>query len=131
MGRRRSNIIIDRPAVDDYGLDGITTKVKSISVYQGVIGGHHEFAVVQKSGRATRQPVEVNEWAHLIRSIKTFEPMIFETPKDSKWCSSCGDWVSKRGFSPDKRNHDGLHVWCKTCRNDMERRRYWSGKQAA
>lgn len=131
MGRKRATIIVDRPLVDDYGLDKITTKLRTTSVYQGIIDGLHEFAVVQQSGFKRRKPAEVNEWAHLIRSIKNFEPTIFEAPKESKWCSNCGDWVSKRGFSPDRRNHDGLHVWCKTCRNDMERRRYWAGKQAA
>lgn len=47
--------------------------------------------------------------------------LIFEVPKEMKWCSSCGDWVSHKGFSPDKRNIDGLQAHCKQCRADHAR----------
>ena len=48
----------------------------------------------------------------------------FLVQADSKWCSGCGDWVNKRGFSEDKRNADGLHVHCKTCRAEHQRKLY-------
>lgn len=128
MGRNRNTTIITRPLEDKYKLDKVTTKVKTTAVFQGIFDGSPEYAVVMLSGYKRRQPVEANEWAHLIRSLKHFEPTIFEAPKDSKWCSNCGDWVSKRGFSPKKDSADGLHPWCKTCRNEHERRMYWMNK---
>lgn len=129
MGRTRSNIIIDRPPVDEYGLDSITTKVRTISVYQGIIEGHHEFAVVQKSGRSSRKPFEVNEFAHLIRSLRHFEPTIFAAPEGCAYCSNCGEWRKNDRFSPNKYNSNGLQSWCKQCRNDQARRMYWAGRE--
>lgn len=127
MGRKRSNIIMDRPLVDDYGLDRITSKVGTIAVYQGFIDGVDEFAYVQKSRFAGRQPKEIDIFAHTIRSAK--QSLIFDTPEGCAWCSHCGEWRLKDRFSPDKRNRNGLHVWCKTCRNDHERKMYWSKKE--
>lgn len=131
MGRKRANVIVDRKQYDDYKLDKITFNVRTTTVYQGYIDGEHAFAHVQKSGYSSREPRGVDMWSHMVRSVRNFEPMIFEAPANTKWCSCCGDWVNVNGFSPDKRNRDGLHVWCKTCRNDHERRRYWAGKQVA
>lgn len=133
MGRGRANIIIDRKQFDDYALDKVTTKVRTISVYQGIFDGVDTFAYVQKSGFANRQPREIEVWEHLISGVKPTDdraPLIFDTPQGMKWCSRCGDWVSVRGFSPDLRNRDGLQSWCKTCRAEHKRKLYWDAKAA-
>ncbi len=129
MGRKRNNIIMDRPLVDDYGLDKITTKTRSTAVFQGIIDGLPEYAVVIESGFKRRKPAYVNEWAHLIRSLKNFEATVYEVPEGCAFCSNCGEWRLKNRFSQDKRNHNGLHSWCKACRADHERRMYWERKE--
>lgn len=131
MGRKRANVIIDRPKTDDYAIKFFTGKVKAISVYQGYIDGIHEFATVQKSRAGSREPQDTNLWDHMIKHATPYETLIFDVPEGKKWCSNCGDWVNRAGFSPDKRNKDGLHVWCKTCRADHAQKMYWATKKAA
>lgn len=126
MGRKRNNIIMDRPQIDDYGLDRITSKVGTIAVYQGFIDGVDEFAYVQKSRFAGRQPKEIDIFAHTIHSAK--QSLIFDTPEGCAYCSNCGEWRLKNRFSPNKLNHNGLQSWCKQCRNDQARRMYWAGR---
>lgn len=133
MGRKRATIIIDRKQFDDYKLDKITSKVKTISVWQGVHKGTDEFAFVQKSGFSNREPREVELWEHLINGAKRADmPMrVFDAPVGTKFCGQCGDWVNKAGFSPKKDTYDGLRSICKTCHAENERKRYWQSKQAA
>ena len=131
MGRTRSNVIIDRPLLDDYGLDKITTKVRTISVYQGIFNGMDSFAYVQKSGFANRQPREIEVWEHLINGVNVSDnrtPLIFEKPAGCEWCSHCGEWRLKDRFSPDKRNRNGLDTICKYCRAEHKREIYWRSK---
>lgn len=67
----------------------------------------------------------------LYRDQKYFEPTLYQAPLDSKFCSACGEWVKRKGFSPDMRNHDGLHAHCKECRNGHARKIYWQTKHTA
>lgn len=132
MGRKRATVIIDRAQFDDYRLDKITGKVKTISVWQGVHGGVDEFVFVQKSGFSNREPREVEIWEHTIRGIdRGYTMHVYDAHPHEKWCSDCGDWVNKNGFSPKADARDGLHPICKTCRADRERQKYWQRKQAA
>lgn len=132
MGRKRATVIIDRKQFEDYALDKITTKVKEVSVWQGVFEGVDEFAFVQKSRYKDRQPSEVNIWAHTIRGAERGYVMhVYDARPNEKWCSHCGDWVNKNGFSPKKDASDGLHPICKTCRAEHSRGIYWQRKLAA
>lgn len=62
---------------------------------------------------------------------EVFKPLQFMPQLGMKWCCHCGDWVSKKGFSPNKGNRDGLQSWCKECRNEYRRKVYAGGKQSA
>lgn len=35
----------------------------------------------------------------------------------NKWCARCHVWRPRTQFSPDKRNRDKLHSYCKFCRS--------------
>ena len=35
---------------------------------------------------------------------------------DAKWCGSCGELKPHYDFTVDRRNRDGYHSYCKTCR---------------
>ncbi len=95
--------------------------VKSTSVFQGIIEGAITHASVQESGRVARQPTIQDEQAHLIRSLKQFEPTIYEAPEGCAFCSHCGEWRRKEQFSPDKRNKSGCDSHCKMCRSEHKR----------
>lgn len=41
---------------------------------------------------------------------------------DYHLCNSCGDYVHSRGFTPDKRNRNGLDYVCKSCRAEQRSR---------
>lgn len=45
--------------------------------------------------------------------------------RPSKYCSKCRQEKARSQFSPDERNVDGLHVYCKDCRS-----RYTAEKRA-
>lgn len=44
--------------------------------------------------------------------------------RDGKKCRNCGQVHPYAAFSADKRNRDGLHSYCKSCRNDQRIRKY-------
>lgn len=39
-----------------------------------------------------------------------------KTTENWKQCSKCKDWKPESDYSPDQRNKDGLHSFCKKCR---------------
>ena len=41
-----------------------------------------------------------------------------------KKCRKCKKWKLKEEFSADKRNKDGLHSYCKACRNKYAKEKY-------
>ena len=84
-------------------------------------------SVVTVQMGSNRQPID----RVTVPKIVPFYPEITLIPKDSKFCINCGDWVKRDGFSPDKRSRDGLHTWCKSCRNEQARRIYWHEKHSA
>lgn len=50
--------------------------------------------------------------------------------KDYKRCKGpCGMFRQKSQFSPDERNADGLHSYCKKCRTEVERTAYRKGRR--
>ncbi len=122
MGRHRDITLAIRKAIDDYAINHLTMAVKSTSVFQGVIDGEITHASVQESGSVLRQPKLEDEQAHLIRSLREFEPTIYEAHEGCAYCSGCGEWRLKSRFSPDKRKKNGLQTYCKQCRAEQERK---------
>lgn len=47
-----------------------------------------------------------------------------EREQKEKMCGKCCQWKNRVAFSPDKRNADGLHSYCKHCRNKDARVNY-------
>jgi hypothetical protein len=45
-----------------------------------------------------------------------------------KVCSKCRNEKKISKFSPSKANKDGLHSWCKSCRNELQREYYSRNK---
>lgn len=85
-----------------------------------------DFAEIAASRVVRRQPRLLEKPAKYRTDM-----IIFPTPKGKKWCSQCGDWVSKNRFSPKADAFDGLHPYCRVCRADWERKRYWAAKETA
>ncbi|HKI69910.1 MAG TPA: hypothetical protein VKA67_10000 [Verrucomicrobiae bacterium] len=60
---------------------------------------------------------------------------LYDPPRDGdgfmKWCCRCGDWRPRAYYSPKADARDGLHPYCKECRNREERKRYHARKQMA
>lgn len=114
-------------------LDMITVKgTKPVFILQYDEKGR-PFVASVLTGRTTRHtPKGDKPIAQLLRKDqKFFEPTIYQPPLDSKFCSACGEWVNRRGFSVDMRNRDGLHAHCKSCRNAHARKLYWHQKHTA
>lgn len=44
------------------------------------------------------------------------EFLLDESTANKKWCSMCGNYRERFQFSPDNRNRDRLHGYCKICR---------------
>ncbi len=44
-------------------------------------------------------------------------------------CNSCGEYVHRRGFTPDKRNRDGIDYVCKSCRAEQRQRQRRTEKE--
>jgi len=85
--------------------------------------------VVQAQLGGSRIPRDYYNPPNVI-DIWEVNPNIKTTPLGKKWCSVCGEWVDKKGFSPKADNSDGLHSYCKECRNAQKRRHYWFEKEA-
>jgi hypothetical protein len=94
-------------------------------------GKRKESSVIQVSrGMLSRQPRMTDE-AKAIRRERRFGTTIIPGVKGYKWCSACGDWVEVKGFSEDRRNHDGYQNHCKECRAAHARMVYWHQKNSA
>lgn len=130
MGRHRKlpdNVI----QLDFFELtDHVTLKTKPYWIPQYVedVDGHVTtgYAEIVASRVVRRQPRPFD------RPIpRRLDHITFPVPKGKKWCCVCGEWVSKRNFSPKADAFDGLHPYCKPCRAEMERKRYWAAKESA
>ncbi len=85
------------------------------------------FSVIQTGRSIKRQPRDLYNPPNVI-DIFDLNPGIKMIPPGKKWCSTCGEWVKVEGYSPDKRNRDGLHSSCKMCRAEHARKIYWAAK---
>lgn len=46
-------------------------------------------------------------------------------------CNGCGEYVHRHGFTPDKRNRDGIDYVCKSCRAEQRaRHRYLRSQES-
>lgn len=111
---------------NDKFVDRVTRAgVKSVAV--GSEDRHNpQVSVVQVQMGGNRQP---RDFYYEPSNISTlFEPEIHLIPVGKKWCSACGEWVDKKGFTADKRNRDGLQSHCKSCHAAHERMMYWLRK---
>lgn len=43
------------------------------------------------------------------------------TTTDTKTCTRCGETKPRNEFHKDKTKKDGLHVWCRECRNESDK----------
>lgn len=86
------------------------------------------FAIVQASRTVHRDPRYVDEDIVLLRELHVFRPEIYPAQPGFKYCAACGDWVRLEGFSPDASRRDGLHAYCKDCRN-RQRREHYAGRR--
>lgn len=86
--------------------------------------------VIQAQLGGSRVPRDYYDPPNVI-DLWDVNPEIKTTPLGTKYCVNCGDFVMKEKFSPDKRSRDGLHTWCKACRNEQARRFYWHNKEIA
>lgn len=133
MGRLRKFPVWERPKEDNVRIDRITTKVRPIIVYQGVLGKNDhqpDFMTVQSSGFIPRRPFGlVNELEQLRRDLRDFQPTVYGSRKDEKWCSKCGDWRPKSRYTAKKGAFDGLHPYCNQCRAEHAQRIYYLGKE--
>ena len=50
--------------------------------------------------------------------------------KAMKYCSACGEYVSRAGFHRDESRKDKLAYICRECRNERERNRYHARRAA-
>ena len=50
--------------------------------------------------------------------------------RSMKYCSACGEYVSRAGFHRDESRRDKLAYICKECRNGRERSRYHARRVA-
>lgn len=131
MGRKRKTNIIQLDA-DERPLDIITLGTKEIAVPQED-GEWPPYAMVQASRVWAHDPRVVDEqeafWVSV--TMRNFEPEIYAARPGYKWCADCGEWVHVRGFSPKADTKDGLHPYCKQCRNQQARRQYASARRAS
>ena len=88
-----------------------------------------EISVIQTGRSIRRQPRDMYNPPNII-DIFDINPNIRMIPAGKKWCSACGDWVDRKGFSEDRRNHDGLQSHCKSCRAEHARKMYWAAKES-
>lgn len=52
--------------------------------------------------------------------------IIFPHQLGMKWCAGeCGEWKPKDQYSPKADAADGLHPYCKACRNRHASKMYW------
>ncbi len=130
MGRKRQNP--PQQMVFEF-LDMITCKgTKPVAVQQYDDRGHVSIATILKQRISRHTPKGEKPLTQLLRhEEKNFEPTIYTPPPDSKFCGGCGEWVKRKGFSPDPRNKDGLQAHCKTCRNAHARHLYWHERHTA
>jgi hypothetical protein len=98
------------------------------------------FAVVQASRLSPRDPVAMDRQRPMKNIVDWFMPAVptytvnvngQSIVKARKWCSECDQWQKQEAFSVDKRNRDGLHTYCKSCRADKARVQYWEMKLAS
>jgi len=115
---------------DDVVDDRITLRVREVVVAQED-GTWPPFAVVQSSVRVSREPRATDEARALERALRLFRPDIQPARPGFKFCASCAQWVSVRGFDKDASRRDGLHPYCKQCRREHERRMYEAAQARA
>ena len=115
---------------NDKFLDRVTLAgVKPVAV--GSEDRHNpQISIVQVQHSSSRQPRDMQNPPNII-DIYELNPYIKPAPPNSKYCINCGEWRGKDRFSPDSRARDGLHSWCKMCRNEQARRIYWAAKHTA
>lgn len=121
MGRKRkatpSNII--QLDFFDHMLDCVTLGTKEITVEQA--GSWPPYAMVVSSRVWPRDPrTQMERLERMERAMrKSFE--VSNAQPGMKYCINCGEWRLLSRFSPDHRNNDGLHSWCKYCRAEHAR----------
>ena len=85
--------------------------------YVGYIAGKVRW---QELGYATqmisRQPFYADERRAFWSEMSNPHLQVYYIPSDQKWCSCCGDVMSKVLFTRDTRKRDGLHSHCNPCR---------------
>jgi hypothetical protein len=130
MGRKRSNIVKGdfAPAEYDGMLDCITLGVKEIAVEQA--GFNPPYAWVLASRVWPRDPGAQMEKLERMERAMLKHLAIYDARKDEKFCINCGEWRKHNRYSPDKRNHDGLHSWCKFCRAEHARGIYLNKRES-
>lgn len=119
----------DEPEPGDDLLDVITLGGTRGIIVQQEDGEWPPFAIVQASRMVRRDPHYVDEAVELMRALHIFRPEIYPARPGFKYCASCGDWVRVEGFSPDASRRDGLHAYCKDCRNRQRREHYAGGRE--
>ena len=131
VGKRSARLPVYRPKPlgdGDEFLDRVSLGgVKTVSV--GGEDRHNPTISIVQTGRSIkRQPRDMYNPPNVI-DIFDINPNIRMIPAGKKWCSACGDWVDRKGFSEDPRNHDGLQSHCKSCRAEHARKIYWAAKE--
>lgn len=123
-------IVIDEP---ERNPDRVTLGgVKSVGIPQvGDKGETLGAATVQVSRSISRKPHYPDEEKIYRHAVRRFETTVFPNMPGYKWCSACGEWVSVKGYSEDKRNRDGYQTQCKECRAAHARLMYWHQKNTA
>lgn len=124
MGKKQTYLKPDPDYIPDSLVDAVTYGTKLGCIPQED-GEWPPYAEVTISRTVKRQP---RDRAGYTKPFMQLE--IYETPHEKKWCSCCGEWVWKRGFSADKQNKDGLHRWCKSCRAEHAKKMYHRQREA-
>ena len=101
----------------------IAIKSKSLTLWQNGVK-----LIISGTQMISRDLCAVDEDEEHRRAWR--EPVIKAPPKGKKFCSCCGDWVKREGFSPDERNRDGLQSHCRDCQNEHQRRIYRMMREA-